>query len=101
MRSVQERGPRTLRHRGRAVAGADFEWLARQAAGTRVARVRCVSNVNRELRFEPGWVTLAGRPGGADARLTPSAELIREVQDELQRPRVRRVGGRTSEQGRT
>lgn len=81
---VEERGPGTLRHRGRAVAAADFEWLACQAAGTRIARVRCLPNVNRELRFEPGWVTLLIVPRGTDAKLAPSSELIREVEDGLQ-----------------
>src|SRR5205823_8292047 len=42
---VKERGPQTLRHRQRAVSASDFEWLARQAAGTRVARVKCLTNV--------------------------------------------------------
>ena len=60
---VKERGPQTLRHRQRAVSAADFEWLARQAAGTRVARVNVLPNVNRELRFEPGWVTPRRHPG--------------------------------------
>jgi Baseplate J-like protein len=81
---VKERGPQTLRHRQRAVSASDFEWLARQAAGTRVARVNVLPNVNRVLRFEPGWVTLVIIPGGTEARLTPSSELIREVQGSLE-----------------
>ncbi|MCA1557706.1 MAG: putative baseplate assembly protein, partial [Acidobacteria bacterium] len=80
---VEERGPQTLRHRSRAVSSGDMEWLARQAAGTRVARSRCLSNVNRELRFEPGWATLMVVPGGLGPKLSPSSELIREVGDYL------------------
>ncbi|MGH9939119.1 MAG: putative baseplate assembly protein, partial [Blastocatellia bacterium] len=80
---AQERGPQTLRHRYRAVACADLEWLARQAAGTRVARAKCLPNVNRDLRFEPGWVTLLIVPQGAEGRLSPGSELIREVEDFL------------------
>jgi len=83
IREVEERGPQSLRHRQRAVSASDLTSLAREAAGTRVARVRCLTNVNRELRFEPGWVTLVIVPGGTKARLTPSSELIGVVQAHL------------------
>ncbi len=83
LQAVQERGPQTLKHRSRAVAAEDFEWLARQAAGTRVARARCLPNRNRDLDFEPGWVTLIIVPSGTEKKLLPSAELIREVEDDL------------------
>ncbi len=46
-----------------------------------MARARCLSNVNRDLRFEPGWVTLIVVPDGAEAKLSPSSELISEVED--------------------
>ena len=81
---VRERGPQTLKHRYRAVTCADLEWLARQAAGTRVARTKCLPNVNRDLRFEPGWVTLMIVPQGTGSKLSPSAELIRQVEDYLE-----------------
>ena len=80
---AQERGPQTLKHRSRAVACSDLEWLARQAAGTRVARAKCLPNVNRDLRFEPGWVTLLVVPQGVEGKLSPGSELIREVEDFL------------------
>ena len=80
---VEERGPEVLRHRGRAVAAGDVEWLAREAAGTRVARTVCLPNVNRELVFEPGWVTLLIVPQTADVKPTPSSELLHEVEDYL------------------
>ncbi|WP_298439051.1 putative baseplate assembly protein [Geobacter sp.] len=80
---VRERGPQTLRHRYRAVSSGDFGWLAREAAGTRLARVRCLPNVNRDLRFEPGWVTLLVVPRGTEAKLTPSSELVRDVEEYL------------------
>ena len=76
---ARERGPQTLRHRGRAVSRADFEWLAREAAGTRLARVVCLSNTNRSLRFEPGWVTLVIVPQGTERKPVPSVELIQQV----------------------
>jgi hypothetical protein len=81
---VKARGPQSLRHRQRAVSASDFEWLARQAAGTRVVRARCLPNVNRALRFEPGWVTLVVVPQGTEARLAPGSELVRDVQNFLE-----------------
>lgn len=80
---VDERGPQTLKHRYRAVSCTDLEWLARQAAGTRVARIKCMPNVNRNLCFEPGWVTLIIIPQGTGAKLSPGSELIRKVKDYL------------------
>lgn len=81
--AVLERGPQFLRHRGRAVTAGDYEWLARQAAGTRVARAQCLPNRNRELRFEPGSITLVIVPQGPEKKLLPSPQLIREVREYL------------------
>jgi Baseplate J-like protein len=81
---VEARGPQTLRHRDRAVTCSDFEWLARQATGTRVARTKCLSNINRDLHFEPGWVTLIIVPQGTEPKLLPSSELIRAVENYLE-----------------
>ena len=81
--AVQVRGPQTLAHRGRAVAAADYEWLARQAAGTRVARARCLPNRDRTLAFSPGWVTVVIVPDGSETKPLPSSQLIREVEDDL------------------
>jgi hypothetical protein len=80
---VAARGPQTLRHRDRAITRGDLEWLARQASGTRVARVTCLPNRNRELAFEPGWVTLVVVPQGDDPTPTPSAELVATIEDHL------------------
>jgi predicted phage baseplate assembly protein len=83
LQAVRERGPQVLRHRGRAVTVEDLEWLARQAAGTRVARARCLPNRNRELAFEPGWATVIVVPEGTERRLLPSPALVHEVQEHL------------------
>lgn len=80
---VKARGAQTLRHRDRAVTSSDLEWLAQQASGTRIARTKCLPNLNRDLRFEPGWVTLLIVPQGTEPKLSPSSELIREVEDYL------------------
>lgn len=81
--AVRARGPQTLRHRDRAIASGDFEWLARQAAGTRVARATCLPNVNRDLRFEPGWVTLVVIPQGEEPKLEPGSELVAAIERQL------------------
>ena len=80
---VERRGPQALRHRGRAVTPTDFEWLAREATGTRLARVVCLPNVNQDLHHEPGWMTLVIVPQGTEHRPAPSEELIRQVQDSV------------------
>jgi hypothetical protein len=92
-----DRGPQTLRHRFHAVAAADIEWLARQADGARVARARCIPNVNRDLDFEPGWVTLIVVPQSGDPRPTPSAELTRLVEDYLKDRAPIGLGGASSQ----
>lgn len=81
--AVKNRGPQVLRNRGFAISSSDIEWLAQQADGTRVARAKCLPNVNSDLDYEPGWVTLLVVPQGADAKLVPSAELVREVESYL------------------
>jgi Baseplate J-like protein len=78
---ARQRGPQTLRHRGRAVSRTDFEWLAREAAGTRLARVVCLPNTDRALLREPGWVTLVIVPQGTDRKPIPSVELIQQVEN--------------------
>ena len=78
---ARQRGPQTLRHRGRAVSRTDFEWLAREAAGTRVARVVCLPNINRAFRRELGWVTLVIVPQGIDRKLVPTVDLIQQVEN--------------------
>ena len=78
---ARQRGPQTLRHRGRAVSRTDFEWLAREAAGTRLARVVCLPNINRAFRREPGWVTLVIVPQGTDHKLVPTVDLIQQVEN--------------------
>jgi hypothetical protein len=80
---VEDRGPQEIKHRGQAVAPADIEWLALEAAGTRVARAKCIPNVNQDLVFEPGWVTLLIVPNGTDAKPAPDSQLIREVESYL------------------
>jgi predicted phage baseplate assembly protein len=80
---VRDRGPQEVRNRDRAVAAGDFEWLARQAAGTRVARAICLPNVNDRQGFEPGWVTLVLVPRSDAQKPSPGVELISLVEGYL------------------
>jgi predicted phage baseplate assembly protein len=78
---ARQRGPQSLRHRGRALSRTDFEWLAREAAGTRIARVVCLPNINRAFQREPGWVTLVIVPQGTERKLVPTVDLIQQVEN--------------------
>lgn len=74
---VQRRAPRSLRHRGRAVAGDDFEDLALQASG-QVARARAI--ISQE-RADAGRVGLIVVPRSEEAKPIPSLELLRQVEE--------------------
>jgi len=92
--SFQERAPKALRHRNRAVADADYEDLARLAS-TEVARVRCVplldlaedpygtvKTVNDE-KHGAGKVSLIIVPRSDAPKPLPSQVLMRRVADSL------------------
>jgi predicted phage baseplate assembly protein len=74
-----ERGPQGIKHRNRAIAREDFEWLARQASND-IAKVKCLPTTNQNGVFETGWVTVIIAPHSQEAQPLPSAELIRQVQ---------------------
>jgi len=76
------RGPRTLKHRYRAVTKDDFEALAKEASNN-VARVRCLPTEEKE-----GEVTLIIVPKSQEDRPSPSAELLRKVRDYLDQRRL-------------
>jgi hypothetical protein len=75
------RGPRTLRHRDRAVATADLEDLAREAS-LAVARVRAVG---ADSGADAGSVGVIVVPHGDEAKPVPSLEVLNEVRDYLER----------------
>ncbi len=75
---IRIRGPRSLRHRNKAVTLTDYEWLI-QEASTKIARVKGLSVTNPQKQFKPGWVTMMVVPYSSDVKPLPSAELISEV----------------------
>jgi hypothetical protein len=75
---VTYRGPQVLRHRGSALAAADYEALALQASPG-VAITRCLPATSANLLPAPGWVTLILVPRSLDPQPTPSYELKQEV----------------------
>jgi uncharacterized phage protein gp47/JayE len=74
-----ERGPQAIKHRNRAIAREDFEWLARQASSN-IAKVKCLPTTNQDGEFETGWVVVIIAPHSQEPQPLPSAELIRQVQ---------------------
>ncbi len=74
---ARRRAPRSLRHRGRAVAGADFEDLALEAS-PEVARARAI--VARD-RNSAGSVELMVVPKSTKAQPVPSLGLLERVED--------------------
>jgi predicted phage baseplate assembly protein len=80
--SVRERGAQRLRHRNRALAAKDFEWLAREASPD-VARARCLPITGPVGHAQRGWVTLVVVPHSSDARPQLTPEFHRRVQTHL------------------
>lgn len=79
---VKERGPQTLKHRERAVAYEDFEWLVREAS-PKVAKVKCLPTTHPSLQFKPGWITLIIVPESDEPKPLPTQQLIREIENYL------------------
>lgn len=70
------RGPRTVRHRGRAIAPADYKTLAHEASP---AVARAIPVRNPAGRPIPGWVTLLIIPYSEEPRPWPSFGLREQV----------------------
>jgi Baseplate J-like protein len=81
-RRVRRRGPMQLRHRNRAVAAADLEWIARDTS-SEVAIARCLPETGPEGAGMPGWVTVVVAPWTTDPEPRPSAELLTRVRERL------------------
>jgi hypothetical protein len=81
--ALEPRGAQQVRHRGRAVAAEDFEWLALQASPG-VARARCLPLRGPYGDGQRGWVSLVLVPHSLDPRPVLSEELKRRVKGALQ-----------------
>jgi len=75
---VAVRGPRSVRHRGRAVLAADYETMAREASPS-VAMARALPGRDPSGLTTPGWVTLVIIPHSAEPRPYPSFGLRESV----------------------
>ncbi len=78
-----ERGPRLLRHRGKAVTAEDFEDLA-QLASREVARAKCVPQFDLAAhpdadRRMPGVISVVVVPRSDDPKPVPSSDLLDRV----------------------
>jgi len=78
LEALVRRGPRTLRHRGRALLPADFETLAFEASAA-VAVARALPTRDAAGRERPGWVTLVIVPRSEERRPWPSFGLRERV----------------------
>jgi hypothetical protein len=93
--SLIDRGPRTIRHRDRAVTAQDYEDLALMASAG-VARVRCYPlqdlAVGIDLKqSKPGVVSLVVVPDATDAKPYPDIELLAAVRSHLEGRRAAEV----------
>lgn len=79
---LKVRGPRTLKHRGRAVSTMDYETLCREASPG-VAVARALPTRTRNGRPAAGSVTVVIVPRSKDPRPVPSLELRERVRDHL------------------
>ena len=73
-----DRCPKTVRHRGRAIAAADYETLAFEASPA-VAVARSIPGRNTLGRQVPGWITLMIIPHSLEERPYPSFGLRQDV----------------------
>lgn len=56
-----ERGTQFLKHQHRAVTANDFEWIVKEAHPN-LAKVKCLTNRNVNMAFEPGCMTVVTLP---------------------------------------
>jgi hypothetical protein len=74
--------PYALKNRGRAVTAEDFEWMAKSIS-RKVARAKCLPNIDQDGECKPGWVTVIIVPDTNEVRPYPTQELINGVSEGL------------------
>ncbi|MTV50362.1 putative baseplate assembly protein [Heliobacillus mobilis] len=72
-----QRGPQRIKHRHRAVAAEDFEWLVREAFPG-IAKVKCLSHYNGEMNLEKGCITIVIFPKD-EANMAAFSETKKQV----------------------
>jgi hypothetical protein len=77
-----KRAPAVLKHRNRAMAVEDYEWLSKEASRN-VARTKIIPNFNQEGKFSTGWVTVIIVPASSDPQPVPSNGLKHRVTEYL------------------
>jgi predicted phage baseplate assembly protein len=82
--AVLDRGPRTVRHRGRAIEAEDYETLAIEASPA-VRMVRAIPGRHPSGQQLPGWVTVLIVPDSRDRRPYPSFGLREQVRRYIER----------------
>ena len=93
--TILQRGPREIRHGGRAVTFEDYEDLAARAS-REVARARCVpqsdlaGDPTARLR-KPGMISVVVVPRSNDTKPIPSVELLEHVKNFLDARRLATV----------
>jgi hypothetical protein len=87
-----DRGPRSMRHRGRAIEPADYETLASEASPA-VAIARAIPGRNPAGVRVPGWVTLLIVPSSQEPRPYPSFGLREDVRKFLESRAPAEVAG--------
>jgi predicted phage baseplate assembly protein len=91
--SLRERGPRTIRHRDRAVTIEDYEDLA-MLASPEVARAKCVplydlsTDPDAKGKPLPGTVSMIIVPRSIEARPLPSRALLERIAEHLDARRL-------------
>jgi hypothetical protein len=93
--SLIRRGPRSIRHRDRAVTAQDYEDLA-MLASPEVARVKCYPLQDLAVgidprNWKPGVVSLVVVPLSTSAKPYPDLELLDEVRAQLEPRRAAEV----------
>ncbi len=81
--ALRDRGPHTLRHRGRGLAATDLAALAREASPA-VAMARALPTRAADGRRRAGFVTIVITPTGDEPRPWPSFGLREEVRRHLE-----------------
>lgn len=96
--AARQRATERLRHRDRAVAAVDYEWLAREAS-PEVARARCLAPQGPDGPGQRGWVRMILVPQGTRADPQPTLALRETVLGHLARRMPAAVAGQVLIEG--